>query len=87
MHRVGQFGSTAEACPLSGIKKAVRLWEVVSVYLDSDFDPCHIHVASVFIERLSSSGRVRYGRFHCIVLCVTIHISLLHRPPFLGKRP
>ncbi len=30
-----------EACPLSGIKK-VRLWEVVSVYLNSDFNPCHI---------------------------------------------
>ncbi len=49
-----------EACPLSGIKK-VRSWEVVSVYLDSDFNPCHS-----FIERLFSGGRVRYGRFHCI---------------------
>ncbi len=29
-----------EACPLSGIKK-VRLWDVVSVYLDIDFNPCH----------------------------------------------
>ncbi len=29
-----------EACPLSEIKK-VRSWEVVSVYLDSDFNPCH----------------------------------------------
>ncbi len=29
-----------EACPLSGIKK-VRLWEIVSVYLDSDFNPCY----------------------------------------------
>ncbi len=31
-----------EACPLSGIKN-VRSWEVVSVYLDSDFNPCLLY--------------------------------------------
>ncbi len=40
------------------------------MYLDSDFDPCHI--ASVFIERLSSSERVRYGRFHCNYIVLSV---------------
>ncbi len=64
-----------EACTLSGIKK-VRSWEVVSVYiyLDSDFNPYHSYSIAIvsFIERLSSGGRVRYGRFHCIAFYVSL---------------
>ncbi len=38
-----------EACPLSGIKK-VHLWEIVSVYLDSDFNPCHNSYSVLYRE-------------------------------------
>ncbi len=49
-----------EACPLFGIKK-VRLWEVTSVVLDiSNTTEVTSHI--IKLERLPSSGRVRYGR-------------------------
>ena len=53
--KVGQLG--ARSFPLFGIKD--RLWEVDSI----DFNPCLVS----FIEMLSSSGKVSYGRFHCAV--------------------
>ncbi len=62
-----------EACPLSGIKK-VRSWEVVSVYLDIVISIRAIQLVSFeFIERFSSGGRVRYGRFHCSGLFSRVH--------------
>ncbi len=33
-----------------------------------NFNPCHIAIVS-FIKRLSSSRRVCYERFHCIIIC------------------
>ncbi len=61
MHRVSHLGPQM----LSAVRifKKVHSWVVALCTYNSDFNLCHGYCP--LIERLSSSGRVRYGMFHC----------------------